>query len=129
MTRQELLAEIDAATQSRLAVWQPIQEQYRAQHGRYMQVLCTHSVYPADGNATVPDRIAEAPYYQQESLSAMGFTADPLTAAFAVDQCSGPDGNGWTLRVMVVWQGVTWAKTHAFGSGTTAHDWREVEEG
>lgn len=126
MTREELLAEIDAATEVRLATWLPVQESYRAEHGRYMQVVRSHSVTPADGSATVPDRLADSPYYQQESLASLGFGDDPLTAAFSVDQHEGPDGQGWTLWLYVAWEGVEWTRAIGHGAYAITIDWMEV---
>lgn len=121
-----LLDEIDAYTQATLATWVPVQEMYRVEHGRYMQVLRSHSVIPADGEATVPNRLAMAPHYQQESLAALGFAAEPLTAAFEVDQFSGPDGQGWSLKVAVMISGVLWTKCYGHGFHALSHDWQEV---
>lgn len=129
MTLQEHLSAIDAATEVHLETWVPVQEWYRAQHGRYMQVLCSHSVIPADGNATVPDRLAEAPHDQRESIAAMGFGAEPLTAAFAVDAHDGPEGQGWTLILSVGWQGVIWRRAIGIGNHSYSHDWQEVALG
>ena len=125
MTREELFSEIDAATDLRLATWVPVQEAYRAQHGRYMQVVCSHSTIPADGNATTPDRLADSPTDQAESLAALGFAADPLTAAFQADTHGGPDGLGWTLRLFVMWDGVMWTKAIGHGSHAENFAWRE----
>jgi hypothetical protein len=127
MTLETLLAEIDAAAATHIAAWKPVQESYRAQHGRYMQVLLSHSVIPADGAATLPDRLAQAPHYQQESLAAMGFAATPLKAAFSVDQHVGPRGCGWSLRLTVRWQGQLW--TRCIGHGAHPHhtNWHALE--
>jgi hypothetical protein len=127
MTREEHLSNIDAATNLRLATWVPVQEAYRAQHGRYMQVLCSHSTIPADGNATVPDRLAEAPYYQQQAIADLGFSAEPLTAAFAVDQHEGPDGQGWTLSIFTNWAGVTYQRAIGHYAHSHSFDWRPAE--
>lgn len=129
MTREQLFAEIDAATETRLATWVPVQESYRAQNGRYMQVLCSHSVIPADGNATVPDRLAEAPHDQQQAIADLGFGAEPLTAAFAVDAHEGQDGFGWTLLLSVIWAGVVWQRAIGHGAHSYSHGWLEATNG
>jgi hypothetical protein len=122
-----LLDEIDAYIQTTLSTWVPVQEMYRAQHGRYMQVLRSHSVIPADGEYLVPDQLHLAPHYQQESLQALGFAADPLTAAFSVDQHGGPDGLGWTLSVYVTIADATWVKRYGHGAHSSSSGWHGLE--
>lgn len=51
------------------------------------------------------------------AAEALGFSGN-------VDEYQSPDGNGWTLTIRLVRDGVTWVRT--FHEGPASEAWREV---
>lgn len=125
------LAQIEAAIDTKLAaLWSAIQTHeasYFAAHGIYWQGLLTHTVYPADGNSTLPDVGSKTPYYETTPWpNAVVTTALPM--ALRIDQYVTPNGTrGYQATLYVTISGRTWARSQQLGPETYRNvGWRDI---
>lgn len=102
------------------------QQVYRAMNGRFWQGARTHTVTPADGNATAPDLTRKAGDFEDWQTFGAQLPAS-VECAFQVDTYSGPSGDGYTVTVFVVVNGETWTRTATVGADARrATQWQRM---
>jgi hypothetical protein len=122
------LSYIDAQINVMLPMLSQFQSVYYSVNGRYYQALDSHSSPPIV--PVVPDGITASPTDQEESLVYLWNFAslpDTLAWSFSVSTYSGPDGDGYVLRVETVVNGETWTRAVNYGPDTwRGNDWYQV---
>ena len=99
-----------------LLAWQTTYSASRG--GRYFQGLQSHSVIPADGTATPPDRLTTRPTDQPDTLTSFWEGAGlPAQTPYAitVNVYDGPDGRGFEVVYSAVIAGQLYNRTQNVG--------------
>lgn len=119
------LAYTDAQINIMLPRLEAFQSAYYAVNGRYYQALTSNTTAP--DVPVVPDGIDISPTDQPETLAFfwnVSALPDTLSWSFSISTYSGPDGDGYVLRVGTVVNGETWMRAINYGPDTyRAADW------
>lgn len=111
-------AQIRTQVDNKLAqLWASIQtkqDNYLATHGTYWQGLKTHTVYPADGNTSIPNVGSNSPSYQNDPWP-NAILIQSLPMAIEIHQYIGPNGRGYVGFVYVTIAGNTFYRSQDSG--------------
>ena len=101
--------------------------------GRFFQGLRSHSVVPAGGQASAPDRLSSRPTDQAETLGDLWSGAQLpglLPFALTINVYDGPEGRGWEAVIEMVDGGQLWRRVVNSGPETWREQpWQVVEAG
>lgn len=110
-----------------------LQDDYRAAHGGYFQGVWTHDAPVPDGGASAPD-LSRRPVAAERSNGLAHSWADvgaaplfpgggtgAMDARVAVDEYTGPLGDGYVIRAQIEHDGTWWERIWA--AGGHASDW------
>lgn len=124
-----VLDSIDQTLEARWADIVAAQDAFFAAHGRYAQLLPTHSTIPQDGVFAAPDRANYgSPEDAIEAWDDLGQLPETMQSCLRIDNYGGPEGQGYMVIVQVILAGTIWQRTTAVGSESMrSHDWKEVE--
>jgi len=118
-TRAAIQANVDASLNGLLVAIQNKQDAYSAAHGgRMWQGIRTHSVTPADDNATAPTIGLTCPVGQPGEPWPASVRSGNKRHATRCDCYRGPTGDGYQVSVFVTILGVEYARTINFGPET-----------
>ena len=130
MSREAILAAIDARFEQLRPTLQAKQAAYLRGRSRLAQGLRTHSITPADGAEVAPDRLDAKPGYQAESWRDIGGLPPKLLSCVWIDQYTAPTGPGYVVGLEVRIQGQLWRRSWNQGPETWREQaWHRVEEG
>jgi hypothetical protein len=130
--KPEIVAAMDARLETPLAGIHEIQSAYYAEHGRFAQLLVSHSAVPVEGVEADADRLTQKPTDESESwasLAAKQGVVLPATlpAAVEVHTYDGPHGKGFQILLHAVVEGKPWYKCMNHGpEGWREQDWKEI---
>ncbi len=130
-TPAQIRTQVDNALATLWGAFQNKQDTYFANHGRYYQLILTHSVTPADGNSVVPDQLNLKPHYEAQSAQDLGINIPSVPFALECHQYVTPDGTcGYQAFVSVTIAGNTWMRSAQVGPETwRAFGWTQVNAG
>lgn len=118
----QVRAAVEAQIEARLPAITARQEQFFAARGRYLQLLWTHSVDPAEGESTLPDRLADK--IDEFAWSDLPWDLSDLKMNVACDRYQSPLGHGWVLSIKAVANGVTYTRAVNVGpDASQEQDW------
>ena len=130
-TLQAIQNNVDASLNGLLVAIQNWQDAYQAGHGgRCAQGLRSHTVTPADDNATAPTIGTACPVGQPGEPWPAAVRSGNKKMALQCDCYRGPDGDGWQITVFVTVLSVEYARTVNFGPETYRNAaWHAVTAG
>jgi len=129
MTPAQIRTAIDTWLSNRWNALQAAQAAYLAQHRRYFQALRTHTVRPADGLETPPDRLLDKPTDQAHRWGDVFPLPATMPARIALNVYDGPAGKGFEAVVSVRIGGDVWRRVAQVGPEThRVRPWHRVTE-
>lgn len=112
MTAGELCKELDAAVSSLGGFIAAKQAAYLAQHGRYATLDWSHSIDPADGLVSQPDRLSVPPANDQdETWINFGYPVSEPRCNARIDEYQSSQGRGYFLTMRFTFGGEVYQKS------------------
>jgi hypothetical protein len=122
MTLDQIKLTVDGALDRQLPTIAAAQASYLKAHGKFAQVLPTHSVLPKDGAETAPDRLDRHPAKQAESARALGQWPDVMMAGLEITQRVGPSGKSYLVEARFERLGAEYLRVQEFSEAGKLND-------
>lgn len=117
--------EIDNVLSGRIPEILQAQEEFRALHGRFLQLGKTHLLLPSVENPRKPDLAGEKIPSEPVAWDDLGELPGEMRSCLEVHNYEGPLGHGFVVIARTSKQGVRYVRALNFGPEGRSFGWRE----